>query len=202
MPFLPDAPMPDAWGGGGSPDASHRDSGVDAWRPDAFMGRDSGVDAWRPDAFMPRDTGPMACGTWLGITHRIEPLPSSCLPRCERMTRDRILACPSHDSMAYWNCVDMHLRADRRPSAWVWVGANLIEIVCGDCFYVQLFHCWSLVCPTESIDLFTCNPMSDPDECRGEGDGLDACLRLLSFSQSQQVDMCIHMRLWNACFSL
>jgi hypothetical protein len=137
------------------------------------------------------DSGPTSCGLWGGLTAtNVAAVPPTCLPRCTNATLARAERCADAD------CLLAALDADTMPPASMEVAAGAVDSVqldCGLCFTLQRYHCYSLVCPSESVAHLACDEVADADGCAGEAAALQGCLDSLAPGSREE-------ELFNECF--
>ncbi len=166
---------------------------VDAARPDAGARWDGGrlADAGPPGGF----DGGTPIGICDIVYRREDPLPSACLPRCSRVTRDTFEACAGEPS-----CEAFATSVDTTPSVWVaiWWSGRAVAMGCSDCVSSQRYACQRIACPLEVDAWEDCIEDRTPGECWAAQSALARCLdwnrSALSRCESAYVPRCFSSR--------
>ena len=145
------------------------------------------------DAFRSPDTNPAAvCSMYPGITPTlVSAIPASCTPRCAAATLDAVNLCVEGSPPS---CVNTAIMSDMTPTISMPFGATDIDLDCGTCFDINRFHCFSLVCMTQSPAYLGCDPGRDADMCMGELTALQTCLNGIPVGSSRETTL-------NECFA-
>jgi hypothetical protein len=167
-------------------------SALDAWRPDADQ--DVGpVDAYLPptadagagvvDAGVAirRDAGPFDGGTdarlpsgTCGILwERGDPVPSDCMPRCSRASRDLFEGCFGDTTC---EATVMARDTSRPAQLFVWPERDFTDLDCAACIGTQRFSCWHDRCPSQSEAWVDCLARRSSEACTREQQILERCL--------------------------
>lgn len=176
---------------------TNRDGGVTGSDGGTITLQDSGaVDA----AIVRTDSGTTpssTCSAYPGIDDTtISPVPSSCMPRCTNATLGAFNRCTDSD------CAVAALQADSTPAVGMPIGTTPIDLDCFTCFFFQMYHCNSVVCPEEATPAFMCSFDESITDCDARFEALDACIDGLADGSAEetQFEECWQTQV-GACFN-